>query len=505
MTPAAAGLVPALEVRGCSKSYPGVQALSDVSLTVRPGEVRGLVGQNGAGKSTLIKVVAGAVRADTGAVIVEGNTLPCSITTHRAAGIAVIYQDPGVVPALSACENVFLGDLPTRNGLVDSTAMRDQFLALCAELQVQIAPDTPAQNLSLGDRQLVEIMRALRAASTVLILDEPTSALPGHERARLFEVIKRVSGSGVAVVFISHDLDEVLGVCHSVTVLRDGAHVRTDQASAFSRDDLVTCMTGHRVAEVHRARIEHGEPVVRVDHLTNHAGARDVSLEVRAGEILGLAGLLGSGRSEILRAIAGADRVQRGALSIDGRTVRWPTSVRESKRRGIHMVSEDRRELGLVGSETTTMNVALGGFDVQPWYRRVSQKVERRAQHSTLEKVGYPIGRENHPVRNLSGGNQQKVLLARLLALSPRVVLLDEPTAGIDVQASAQILTLIQQMAHEGAAVVVVMSDLKELLDVTHRVQVIRSGAVVGEFASAGTTESDLLHLAFAQPDESRS
>ncbi|MEV0590494.1 sugar ABC transporter ATP-binding protein [Nonomuraea cavernae] len=492
----------ALEVNGCSKTFPGVRALTDVSIAVDAGEVRGLVGQNGAGKSTLIKVISGAEHADSGTVSVNGQLLAPGVAAHRDAGIAVIYQDPGVVPALSACENVFLGDLPTRGPFVDRGHMRARFEELCRELQVSIDPSARAASLSLGDRQLIEIMRAIRSASTVLILDEPTSALPEEERVRLFEVITRLSGAGLAVVFISHDLDDVLDVCDTVTVLRDGGLVCTKAASSMTRDDLVTAMTGQTIESAPRSVTDRsmGAEVLQITDLTTRSGADQVDLRVRAGEIVGLAGLLGSGRSEILRAIAGADRVQSGQISFMGEEVAWPRSVREAKSLGIHLVAEDRRRFGLVGGESTTMNVALGGFDRRRWFGHVSRSAEMRSQHEVLQHVGYPMGRESQPVRNLSGGNQQKVLLARLLALKPRVVLLDEPTAGIDVQATAQILDLVRGLASEGAAVIVVISDLQELIHACDRINVVRSGRIVGQFSSEAVTESDILHLAFAQP-----
>jgi rhamnose transport system ATP-binding protein len=496
-------LQPVLTVTGCSKRYPSVVALDDVSLDVGAGEVRGLVGQNGAGKSTLIKVIAGAVPPDDGSVAVHGSVLRPGVVSHRAAGISAIYQDPQTVPQLSAAENVFLGELPRRRGgVLRPREMYAGFAALCDELKVEIDPRALASELSLGDRQLVEIMRAYRAARSVLILDEPTSALPEHERERLFEVMRTVSASGIGTIFISHDLDEVLEVCDTITVLRDGRHVRTDPAADLHVDDLVEAMTGDLLSDdVSRTAATGGEVLLDVVEVSTSAGVESVSLQVRAGEVVGLAGLLGSGRSETLRAVAGADALTGGVVRVDGRPVR-SGSIPAAKRDGVHLVPEDRKTLGLIADQTVTENVSLGKFDGWRWWHWVSTRREAARQAPLLEQVDLTRGRAHTPVRTLSGGNQQKVLLSRALQHEPLVVLLDEPTAGIDVRAKAQIHRLVHDQAARGAAVLVVLSDLGELLQLTDRVYVVRAGRTVAEYPSHAVTENDVLHQAFATRGE---
>ena len=491
---------PALAVRGCSKAYPGVRALHDVSLTVAAGEVRGLVGQNGAGKSTLIKIIAGAVLPDDGTVQVAGSTMRGGVAEHRAAGIAVIYQEPQLVPHMSALENVFLGATPrSRLGTVRWSAMKAEYEAMCAELGVRIDANARAASLSPGDRQLVEIMRALRAASAVLILDEPTTALPERERERLYRVMEQVRGRGTAIVFISHDLDDVLSNCETVTVLKDGRNVTTERAGDLDPDRLVSLMTGDAHAEIAPPSTRRrGEELLSVRALSVLPTVRSVSITAHAGEVVGLAGLLGSGRTETLRALAGADHVTTGRLWLRGHEVKWPTTVRRAKKLGIQLSPEDRRHEGLVGDLSASANVTLGSLGALPWWKPVSKSVEKAQQRQVLDDVGLARGRESSPVRNLSGGNQQKVLLARLLIDSPDVVLLDEPTSGIDVAAKAQILELAVSIAASGKAMVVAMSDLQEMLTFCDRVYVLRGGETVAERDSRTTSEEEILQLTFA-------
>jgi ABC-type sugar transport system ATPase subunit len=495
---------PALSVLDCTKTYPSVRALTDVSISVSSGEIRGLVGQNGAGKSTLIKIIAGAIEPDSGVVELDGAVLKSGVVQHPRAGISVIYQDPQSIPELSALENVFLGDLRSRFGIVRQRAMLDAFAALCSRLSVTIDPDARAEHLSLGDRQLLEIMRALRDTPSVLVLDEPTSALPEHERRRLFDVMRTVRASGVAVVFISHDLDEVLEVCDSVTVLRDGTHVATRPVDGMTVPDLIGMMTGETPERYYSDAVgrELGAERLRVEDLRSRTGVDHATFSVRSGEIVGLAGLLGSGRTEILRVLAGADRADGGTLEVDGTAVPWPRTVTAAKRLGVQMVPEDRRGLGLIGEQTVTENISLGTFDLRRWLSWISNRHERARQRDTLRRVHFQEGREGQAVRTLSGGNQQKVLLARLLQERPDVILLDEPTAGIDVKASAQILHLVRELAASGSAVVVVLSDLQELIHLCDRMYVVRAGRIEAEFQAGEVTEGDLLDVAFAAVTE---
>jgi ribose transport system ATP-binding protein len=485
---------------GIRKAYPGVVALDGVDLEVAAGEVHVLLGENGAGKSTLMGVLGGAVPRDAGAIAIDGR--PAALDTPRAArdaGIAVIHQELMLVPGLSVAENIALGRMPRRRGLVDRAAMARTATAALARLGVTLDPWRTVASLRLAERQLVEIARALSQDARIVVMDEPTSALTERETARLFEVIRALVRAGVSVVYISHRMEEIVAIGDRVTVLRDGRHVATCAVAEADPAALVRLMTdrappdGAAAAATAGAVQDVPDPPaprrerLRVEGLRRDGLLHDVGFAVAAGEVLGVAGLLGAGRTELLRAVFGADRRDGGVIRVDGDEVAV-RSPRDAIAAGIGLVTEDRTHLGLVPERSVRDNIALAAL---PRLGRagVLRAAEERAlaeRHVRALRIRTPSVEQ--PVRTLSGGNQQKVILARWLAVGVRVLLLDEPTRGVDVAAKQELHALVRQLAADGVAVVLVSSDLPELLALADRVLVLRDGRVAATLARGEAT-----------------
>ena len=489
---------PALALLEVGKSYPGVRALDRVSFDVRPGEVHALMGENGAGKSTLMKVAGGVVRPDTGSVEVDGRPVQLSSPRDAArAGVQVVFQELTVLDDLDVAHNLLVGHLPVRRGAVDRRALYAQAGRLLSDLGIDLDPRTRAELLSVGRKQLLEIARAVAQGPRVLVLDEPTSSLGRTEEEVLFALVERLRRDGVGIAYISHRMSEVLALADRVTVLRDGRHVMTADASSVSRGDLIRSMVGRELAASTRAAATPGRTVLMGRGLVHPPLVAGADLELRAGEVLGLAGLLGSGRSETARLLAGVDRPAAGSMTLDGQPFA-PPSVRAAVRAGVCYLPEDRKLTGLVLGMSVEDNIAL------PQLRRLRRRglVSRRAvaerAASWVSRLSIRTPDTTRPVGVLSGGNQQKVALAKWLATEPRVVLLDEPTRGVDVGAKAEIHALIRQLAAQGAAVLVISSELPEVLSVSDRIAVMASGRVAGTVPAAGATEESLLELAFA-------
>ena len=476
-------------MRGIGKSFPGVRALSDVSLTVLAGEVHVLVGENGAGKSTLVKILAGALTADEGEILVDGK--PAHIDSPHAAellGIGMIYQEFTLVPQLSAPENISLGDEPMRGPLVDARAVRARAERELAELGLDLPLDVPVSQLSVGQQQVVEIAKALARNARIIVMDEPTAALSGREIERLFAIVARLKASGAGIIYISHRMDELPRIADRVTVLRDGHAIETRAAAEFPADEIVRAMVGRRV-ESHYPDlppVATDAPVVlEVRDLVREPAVCGVSFVARAGEIVGLAGLVGAGRTEIVRAIAGADVPDRGEVSIDGARIRV-RAPEDGIAAGIAFITEDRKAQGLVLGMTVRENVTLAHLaEFVARDRLIDRKREREAAETMISELRIRTPGSEQIVRNLSGGNQQKVVLAKWLLGKARVFLFDEPTRGIDVGAKAEIYALMLDLAARGAAIVMVSSDLPEVLGLSHRILVIRGGTIVAEFARA--------------------
>jgi rhamnose transport system ATP-binding protein len=490
--------VPVLALEGVSKSFGAVRALRSVSLALYAGEVHALAGENGAGKSTLIKTLAGVHRPDEGTVLLDGKPVEfAGPADARDAGVAVIYQEPTLFPDLSVAENIFMGRQPKRSlGRVDHRAVHDSAVALFNRLGVAMDPERPARGLSIADQQLVEIAKALSFDARVLIMDEPTAALTGSEVARLFAVVRTLREQGAAVLFISHRLEEVFELCQQVTTLRDGAWVASEPVEGLTESDLVQRMVGRTLDELYpKQDTAVGDVALEVSRLTREGVFTDISFTVRSGEIVGLAGLVGAGRSEVARAVFGVDRWDAGSVTVGGRTLR-PGSPSLAMAAGLALVPEDRRAQGLVMEMTIERNIGLSGLKATSRAGLMSRRAERDRALDWATKLQVKYARLGDLVGTLSGGNQQKVVLAKWLATNPSVLIVDEPTRGIDVGTKAEVHRLLSNLAAEGVAVLMISSDLPEILGMADRVLVMHEGRIAAEIPRAEATEQSVMAAA---------
>jgi len=478
-----------------------VRALSDVDLRIARQSIHALVGENGAGKSTLAKILAGVVRPDDGELLVDGRTV--AYRSPRDAlvdGITIITQEPTLVPHRSVIENVFLGVESSAGGVVDERGNARRFARLVSDTGIELPPRRLARSLRVADQQKVEILRAIVRNARLIVMDEPTSALTLDESDRLFGLVRRLQEFGTTIVYVSHFLDEVLEVAETVTVLRDGRVVRTAQAAEETPQRLVSAMLGRSVDLTFPDK-EPPPPdspvVLSARGLSRPPAIRDVSLDVRAGEIVGLAGLVGSGRSEVARALFGADRLDAGTVELEGKPFRI-RSPRAAIRRGVVMLPEDRKSQGLLMLRSILDNVTLPHLDSVSKAGVVSTQAERRQAGELVESLDVRTRSKKARVSTLSGGNQQKVLFARWLFRTPKVFIADEPTRGVDVGAKLAIYNLIHDLAKEGIAVLLISSEHEELLGLAHRILVMRAGRVVAEFDGESISEDAVLHAAFA-------
>lgn len=491
---------PRVHFEGISKRYPGVQALDCVTFSVAPGSIHAVVGENGAGKSTLMKALVGATRADEGTIHLDG--LPTEIANVRKArqlGIAVVYQELSLVDDLSVEENVFLGRWPRRaSGMIDFDDLRAKSASLFRSLGVAIPGRRMVGELSVAQRQMVEIARALSLDARVLVLDEPSAVLTPHELAVLFELLRRLAQRGVSVLYVSHRLDEIFAVCQTVTVLRDGRHVSTRAVGEVDRESLIRDMVGRPLAEEFPRRAANaGALVLRVEGLCAHGRFEGVSFEVRAGEVFAITGLVGSGRSSLGRALFGALPATDGKVWI-GDTAGPFHSPSEAKRAGVAHVPEDRKRQGLLLGRPLRENVTLAHLTDVSALGVLRPGAERRAVREKMEELRIKAFSPDAAVATLSGGNQQKVMMARWLGRRYRVIILDEPTRGVDVGARVEIYTLINRLVEAGAAVVMITSELPEAIGMADRIAVFAEGRLNGilDNQHRNVSQEALLHLA---------
>lgn len=474
----------AIDCAGVSKRYSGKYAVHKADLVVTPGSVHALVGENGAGKSTLLGMISGRVASDEGTIAVFGDALKSgSPRDVRHHGLVVVYQELTMVPALTAAQNVFLGQLSSRKGITSDRAMRDRYLTLCREFDVHIDPDTPARNLSVSQQQIIEIMRGVQAKGRILMLDEPSAALAENEREVLYRILNRLREQGTTIVFVSHNLDEVLLLSDHITVMRDGEIVKSAPRSDWTKKSIVHSMVGKDV--VIERRIERnslGEESISVSDVTLPGVLENISVVAKEGEIVGLWGLVGSGRTTFFRSLSGLEPRSSGTLKLRGQSRPWPKSMRRSISEGIVMVPESRSKALVMGMNAVD-NYWLGRR--APGRGFVDPRKERQSVADDAGFFGFNARRLQDPVRNLSGGNQQKILLAKWAGYRPRVFLIDEPTRGIDVGAKSEVLASLVRLAEAGATIIVTSSELEEVLAICDRLLVFSHGKVVHEFATA--------------------
>ena len=488
-----------LQFCGIGKQFPGVQALADISFIAHPGQVHALMGENGAGKSTLLKILGGAYQPSSGHLQIGEQSLTFKSTAESiASGVAVIHQELHLVPEMTVAENLFLGHLPARFGLINRRVLRQQALDLLKGLADEIDPQEKVARLSLGQRQLIEIAKALSRGAHVIAFDEPTSSLSAREIDRLMAIITRLRDEGKVVLYVSHRMEEVFRICDAVTVFKDGRYVRTfEQMSDLSHDQLVTCMVGRDIQDIYDYRPrEHGEVALKVQGLLGPGLREPVSFEVRKGEILGLFGLVGAGRTELLRLLSGLTPCRAGSLELQGRELRL-RSPRDAIDAGVLLCPEDRKKEGIIPLASVAENInisargahsSLGCLLRGGWERSNADK-----QIKAL-KVKTPSAAQK--IMYLSGGNQQKAILGRWLSMPMKVLLLDEPTRGIDIGAKAEIYQIIHALAASGIAVIVVSSDLMEVMGISDRILVLCEGRVCGELPRDQANESNLLQMA---------
>jgi rhamnose transport system ATP-binding protein len=483
---------PLLSVANIEKSFPGVRALSGVSFDVQKGEVHALLGENGAGKSTLIKIVSGVFPPDRGEVSVNGKPVHLERPDDaRRAGIATIYQELLLFPELTVAENVFMGHAPRAGlGRLDWRAMREKTKALLASLDIHdLRADRVVGALSVGNRQRVEILRALSQDARLLIMDEPTAALTEYDVTRLFDIVRKLKSRGVAIIYISHKLDEIFAIADRVTVLRDGAQVATKRVAATDSAELVQLMVGRKIESLFpKIAVPIGAPVLEVKDVVRRPLTKKISLAVRAGEIVGLAGLVGSGRSELAQVIFGVTPAESGEIKIGGKAVEI-RSPGQARALGIAYVPEDRGTQGLVRPMTVRENFSLAALSKVAFGGFIDRAAERDLASEGVKRFAVKTSSLEQIAGKLSGGNQQKIVLGKWLANQPRLLILDEPTRGIDVGAKAEIHRLMGELAAQGLAILMISSELPEVLGMSDRILVMREGRIVAEFSRAEATQ----------------
>ncbi len=489
----------ALRFDGIGKTFPGVKALDGISFIAHPGQVHALMGENGAGKSTLLKILGGAYIPNSGTLQIGEQTMAFKNAADSiASGVAVIHQELHLVPEMTVAENLFLGHLPSRFGVVNRSQLRKQALACLKGLADEIDPQEKLGRLSLGQRQLVEIAKALSRGAHVIAFDEPTSSLSAREIDRLMAIITRLRNEGKVVLYVSHRMEEVFRICNAVTVFKDGRYVRTfEDISALTHDQLVTCMVGRDIQDIYDYRPrEHGDVALKVDGLLGPGLREPISFNVRKGEILGLFGLVGAGRTELLRLLSGLERSSAGQLELCGQALRL-RSPRDAIAAGVLLCPEDRKKEGIIPLASVAENInisARGAHTTFGWLLRDGWEKDNADHQIKAMKVKTPNAGQK--IMYLSGGNQQKAILGRWLSMPMKVLLLDEPTRGIDIGAKSEIYQIIHNLAAQGIAVIVVSSDLMEVMGISDRILVLCEGALRGEQAREHATESNLLQLA---------
>lgn len=491
-------MTPLIQIENLTKSFGGVQALRGVSFDILPGEIHALVGENGAGKSTLIKSLGGAHEPTSGRILVEGKPLASGVPASEAAGIGVIHQESTAFGDLGAEDNIFVGREPRLGGLfINRGQMRQQTRELLSQLGENFDTRRPVGELSVARRQMVGFARALLQKSKLLILDEPTASLSERECQALFKTLRKLQSEGVALLYVSHRLDEIFALADRVTVFRDGAHVATKNIKEVDKAELIRLMVGRDVVEEYEAREGIGEAVLQVQNLQGGA-FRNINFQVRAGEIVGLAGLVGAGRSEVARAVFGVDDYQGGNVKIGGKNLP-KNDVRAAAGRGVALVPEDRQHQGLVLPMSVGENISLAVLKNLSNAAGRDRAKEKSLIQKLMADLAVKAANPDIAAQSLSGGNQQKLVVGKWLAAEPKLLILDEPTRGVDVGARAEVYRLIRELAGAGLATLVISSDLPEILALCDRILVMREGEISGELLRADATPEKILELALPE------
>lgn len=488
-----------VEMRGISKSFPGVQALDNVHLEVKPGEIHALVGENGAGKSTLMKILNGLYQPDKGEILISGKSEKIENPSKALSlGLAMIYQELNPVKDMSVAENIFLGREPMKKGnlFVDFNKMYDDAKVLLDDFGMNINPKKKMRELSTAHKQMIEIIKAVSLNAKIIVMDEPTSSLTDEEVTILFKTIECLKKQNVAIIYISHRLEEVFLIADRATVLRDGQYIGTDSIKNLNKDKLISMMVGRELKDIYPKGESHiGEPLLEVKNLSRAGFFNNVSFEVRKGEILGFYGLVGAGRSEVMRSIFGIDKLQSGEILIFGQPVKIK-SPKHAIKSGMAMVTEDRKEFGLVLCRSIKENITLASLGDCAKGPFVISKVENEACEDITKKLTVKMSGLRQLAGNLSGGNQQKVVLCKWMRTTPKILILDEPTRGIDVGAKTEIYQLTRQFAAQGMAIILVSSELPEVMGMSDRILVMGDGEIRGEFIKDEFKQDDLLACA---------
>lgn len=494
---------PLLQMRNIRKVFSGVIALDDVSFTLERGEVHSLVGENGAGKSTLIKVMTGAYTRDAGEVLLEG--APVNFRTPQdaqRAGVVAVYQEVNLLMFRTVAENIFLGREPRRFGLIDWKKMNREADEILRSLGLQIDPKAVLGSLNIASRQMIAIARGVSLGAKILVLDEPTSSLTEREVGLLYDVIRRLKAQGTGIVYISHRFDELYAVCDKVTVLRDGQFIATRELAGIERLDLVCLMLGKQREDLEKKGAtsfgEHheataGVPLLKAENLTRGRELKGVSFSAGRGEILGMAGLLGSGRTEVARAVFGADEVEKGQVLLEGKSLKL-SSPSDAIKAGIAFLSEDRKAEGIVPEWSVRENMTLAALPALTNLGVVSRARQNEVVEKFMQRLGIKASSGEQKIRELSGGNQQKVLLARWLCKNPKFLILDEPTRGIDIGAKGEIQSLINELAGEGLGVLMISSELEELVEGSSRIVVMRDGELAAELRGSAISQNNIIN-----------
>jgi ribose transport system ATP-binding protein len=488
-----------LEMKEISKSFPGVKVLDGVQLNLKRGEVLALMGENGAGKSTLMKILGGIYQRDGGTIVVKGQTQE-NMTPDIAAkrGIAIIHQELNLIPHLSVMENIFLGREFTygKSGFVNWSRMRTEAKRWLEQLAIDLDPATPVGELSVGQQQMIEIAKALSMQADILVLDEPTAALTNREIDALFDVIAALKRKGVGMIYISHRMEEIFQISDRITVLRDGRYVGTVKTAETSLDELVKMMVGREITDrFPKVEVKPGEERLRVENLTVRGKLSGISFSVRSGEIVGVAGLMGAGRTEMAKALFGAERIDGGAIFVDGKPVRISQPI-DAIRAGIALVTEDRKEEGLVLPLSVRENIALPNLAKLSSLGVMNRRAEQALSDETIRRLLIKTAGGEQAAGSLSGGNQQKVVIGKWLATQPKILILDEPTRGVDIGAKKEIYDIMNRLAQEGVAILMISSELPEVLGMSDRVLVMHEGRITGSFSRAEATQELIMHAA---------